>query len=405
MQRDFTQADRLLERYTGLKKRWSPTLADGIAIDGESLDFWTDLWKLIQIQPIWEESRTLNALPSNSSDIGDILVTGGTSQQHLKKSTRDLEWLEEKGQCMDNIRDGLSANPDAGRGAFATRRIAKGGLVGPAPLIHVPDDSVLDMYRPTLNKDKHGKVHTDRSGPKHSQLLLNYCFGHTESTLLLCTYGLLTMLINHSKGNANTKIQWSETMRHKEWMNQSIAEWGDEHHTGLSFDFVALRDIEEGEEILIDYGEAWEISWQDHVLNFFPRENYVPGYELNNMTDLKIRTVEERPYELDGVRLWCRGWYRKTTRGTGKGDSRCRVLKRTGGDRYRYMVQLMEVDDNGKKEKTLFSFGQVLWDVPSDAFYFEDMPYQRDHHEFWSFRHPMMIPDSIFPEIWKNKDI
>jgi hypothetical protein len=54
--------------------------------------------------------------------------------------------LEENGQCMDNIKDGVSTIPDAGRGAFANRFIPKGGLVAPAPLIHIPDRSIFTMY-------------------------------------------------------------------------------------------------------------------------------------------------------------------------------------------------------------------------------------------------------------------
>jgi len=34
---------------------------------------------------------------------------------------------------------------------------------------------------------------------------------------------------------------------------------------GLSFEYVALRDIEEGEEIFMDYGEEWEDAWEQHV--------------------------------------------------------------------------------------------------------------------------------------------
>jgi hypothetical protein len=72
--------------------------------------------------------------------------------------------------------------------------------------------------------------------------------------------------------------------------------WGRTTHAGLSSDFVALRDIEEDEEILIDYGEAWERAWQEHVRNFVPRENYVPANELNEMADIVYRTVEDRDY-------------------------------------------------------------------------------------------------------------
>jgi hypothetical protein len=30
------------------------------------------------------------------------------------------------------------------------------------------------------------------------------------------------------------------------------------------------------------------------------------------------------------------------------------------------------------------------------------MPYGQDHHQPYTFRHEMHIPDDIFPEIWKT---
>ena len=45
---------------------------------------------------------------------------------HYNSSIRDLEWLQKHGRCMDNIRDGVSQIPHAGRGAFARRFISKG---------------------------------------------------------------------------------------------------------------------------------------------------------------------------------------------------------------------------------------------------------------------------------------
>jgi hypothetical protein len=218
--------------------------------------------------------------------------------------------------------------------------------------------------------------------------------------MLLCPYGLLTALINHSAENPNAKIQWSKTMRHPEWRDQLIDSWGDEYHTGLQIDFVALRDIKENEEILIDYGEAWDRAWQEHVRNFVPRENYAPAYELNAMEDLVYRTIEDRPYELDDVQLRCRSWYLQNFFKISRNGSGCRILKRLGEDRY--LVQLVNYENDDVEATTTFKTKGVLWAVPSDAFYLVDMPYERDHLQFNAFRHAMMIPDEMFPESWKQ---
>jgi hypothetical protein len=77
-----------------------------------------------------------------------------------------------------------------------------------------------------------------------------------------------------------------------------------------------------------------------------------------------------------------------------------RVLKRTGDGKY--LVQLIQEDEDETSQQTTVIDGPILWNVPSDVFYFADMPYQRDHHQFSSFRKAMMIPDEIFPDAWKS---
>ena len=200
-----------------------------------------DLWDLLQMQrSIWGESHVLNALPEKLTDVGDIIRSGGTGKQHLKNSVRDLVWLEEHGQCLDNIRDGISTNPDAGRGAFANRFIPEGGLVGPAPLIHVPNKAMLKMYEGKYSPN--GEV-PDLDGPTTNQLILNYCFTHEDSTLLLCPYGLLTSLINHSRYKANAKIVWSK-VRHVSWQRDLLTEawlWKPFKSNRLQFSFFFAR--------------------------------------------------------------------------------------------------------------------------------------------------------------------
>ena len=193
-------------------------------------------------------------------------------------------------------------------------------------------------------------------------------------------------------------------MRHPEWREHQVREWGTTYHAGLSFDFVALRDIEEDEEILIDYGEAWDKAWEEHVQSFIPRTEYVPAYELNEQTDQQYRTVDDRPYELDGVQLMCREWYvHKFLANTTRGDMPCQILKRLGDDQY--LVQLLDLQTGEAFNATRYSTKRtgMLWDVPSAAFGFVGMPYTQDHLQFNSFRHAMMLPDDIFPEVWKDK--
>ena len=424
---NYKRADKFLRQFNRLSKTLSRRITeDEMHDEARRRQYYSsplqpsplsdDIWNFILEQrEVWTESRTLNAIPSNYTEIQNLLKHGGTARQHYNASILDLEYLEEHGQCMDNIIDGVSTIPDAGRGAFATRKISKGDIVAPAPLIHIPNRTILTMYsmHEQLNEEDH--VVRNVSDPIHQQLLLNYCFGHKESLLLLCPYGLLTSLINHSKENANVEIVWSKSMRHIEWRDMPIEEWGSTMHNGLSFDFVALRDIQEGEEILLSYGDEWDEAWKEHVRTFeTPRESYVPAYDLNEMDDLVIRTVNEKPYEADGLHLYCRNTY-VSQNGIEVEDEihdfdptdepllPCRALHRMSDDSYVAEVfsrDYIETDDG--EEIGLERIDYYLMDVPRDAFYFKDVSYERSHHKTWSFRHDMRIPDSMFPPIWKN---
>jgi hypothetical protein len=73
---------------------------------------------------------------------------------------------------------------------------------------------------------------------------------------MLTPYGGMVNYINHHKEKANVKVRWptGEKVAHKPWwLTDKTPE--DIKYTlekiGLSFEYVALRDIEEGEEVFM----------------------------------------------------------------------------------------------------------------------------------------------------------
>jgi hypothetical protein len=76
---------------------------------------------------------------------------GGTGYTFYNRSIRDIAWLEEDGEGMDNIRNGTSTiPPHADRGAFANRKLPKGSLlVAPVPLVHIYDKYYFVRYEMT----------------------------------------------------------------------------------------------------------------------------------------------------------------------------------------------------------------------------------------------------------------
>jgi hypothetical protein len=417
---DYDDADKLLNKALHLtidnddikvhRGKLKPQSTNDISsVESLKREMWQDLHAiLIDISEIFEKKSTvLNAVPPNASVVEAVLENGGTAFQDFNRSIKDLQWLEENGQCMDNIRTGISKIRHAGRGAFASRFIPKDGLVSPAPLIHIKNTEMIRTYFDQVRNSK-GYYMANRKGRSSFQLLLNYCFGHEESTLLLCPYGLLTSLINHSHEAPNTKIQWAQIMRHAEWLEEPIDKWGDEYHTGLQFDFVATRDISPGEEILINYGEAWQSHWEQHVDTFVVPEpkTYIPAYGLNEVVHaMTLRTEDEREYELDNVRLRCHQHYFEqgnTRKRKSSKDPECRIVRKLANGTYLVrLVKWSETDD----DQTQYTSEKLVWGIPKDAFYFVDLPFTRDHHQHWAFRHPMMIPDEIFPRVWKNLEV
>jgi len=235
------------------------------------------------------ESEALGTNPEEDNAAGDTVPV---SPQHMRNTTlkqdedqntmedefddenppaRELEWLQEHGACLDNLKAGKSTIPGAGRGAFATRFMPQHSVLSTAPLLALKradlvlyeTDEDSSKYQHTLNFDN----------IVGQELLLNYCYGHAESDLLLVPYSPVVNFINHADdlSKVNAEIRWPSPERAKQLLQRSPKDWLDAHPlevTGQSgqllMEFVALRDIGPGEEILINYGDAWKEAWEHH---------------------------------------------------------------------------------------------------------------------------------------------
>lgn len=285
---------------------------------------------------------------SNHTDrlqVGSVILGNVLLQNH-----RTVPWLKEHGVCIENIRMGLSTIPNAGRGAFSNTFLPKGSLISPAPLLNVVDETKFRMSRKGQEEENEEEDdHDDKEqeeeeedasdcsfrNPKQlrhqQQLLLNYCFSHLQSSIILCPQ-TNAILINHCSsrqefGNGNTTttisgpcnirdgpnayIRWATDWDENtnEWLNmtmEEIKEASSEGRRGLSLEVIALRDIHPNEEILMDYGEHWEQAWQEHVASIHlagnnnrrtTEENEISIRSLINSKD--FRTIQEqqtKPY-------------------------------------------------------------------------------------------------------------
>jgi hypothetical protein len=153
---------------------------------------------VVSLRGIWE-SRTLNALPDTNAD-AIFASANEIANVNQPKMARAVAWLDEHGRCMDHIVPGRSTIENAGHGAFAKRFLRKGTIISGSPLHH-PLRNLLEMYdfeeNPDANLTDVSKKFRRTNKIGH-QLWLNYCYGHPESTLLLCPYGCGVNYINRN---------------------------------------------------------------------------------------------------------------------------------------------------------------------------------------------------------------
>lgn len=354
-----------------------------------------------------------------------------TETTTLKGGKRSPEWLRNHGLCMDNLIQDISNINQAGRGAFATRTIEKGALIAPAPLVHIADKATLNMYRPHVDENFQYVVSNEVVG---QQLLLNYCFGHRESTKLLCPIGSSTSFINHSP-TPNAALRWSTHHSHqKDWLNLTVDELGSMPGVGLLLEYYALREIQEDEEITIDYGQDWETAWQRHMERWVKpvgAEKYQSAADLNADDPFIIKTVEEQKrdpyphtvvtscyyeyvqdasYEVDESgtyadpqqqTVWVKNFVGLDVSVPDYLFVRpCRILERTSDNLY--TVQILNYDHQHRDQIIPDTYMLIVRNMPRDAITFTDFAYTTDQHLPQAFRHEMMLPDFLFPDAWRN---
>ena len=159
---------------------------------------------------------------------GEMPALSEALAKEVSLTQRSAQWLIENGRCVDNIVPGRSTLPYAGRGAFAQRFIARDEVVVPVPLIQLMDADALTIWEEI--EDEFGDW---VDVPVGKQLLLNYCFGHDDSSLLLCPI-TNAILINHCSNRTNEcgkdgpnaeygwDTDWDRDTKH--WLNMTLDE-------------------------------------------------------------------------------------------------------------------------------------------------------------------------------------
>jgi SET domain len=428
---DYEIADNLVDALIGLLDKF-PDLSLGMQED--IMDFM--LQKVLRTAAGANAKTITSLIPDNPRKLKRVKEVGGTFMYRYQDMIKSNKWLHENGFCLDAIRQGPSKIPNAGRGAFATRDIARGETITVSPMVHIADSDLMEMY-PILTLKEGQTTKTvydqkDEEQPMEMQILLNYAFGHPESSLLLVPVGPHVSLINHGGKRTNAYITWAGKKddiieNGKVYMDYSVEALSTIREVVFNMKIVALTNIKEGDEITLDYGDSWQQAWNKYQAEF---KEVLEGTEHPLKTDdLKamykdkpfetVATLTENPYP-ENVHLAC---FLETEE---RPDGTLMTHQKHGWDIVQFSDPVDYDDFDGQtfyrvhaldREEAPGHFYNYtvrarishaadgiedVHNVPHDACTFVDMPYTSDIHLPWAFRHFIEIKDSHFPINWRD---
>lgn len=372
---------------------------------------------------------------SQDVEIGEELAIGcmDDTQKSSGRKVLSESFLKSTAICLGSVDVGPSTIPNIGRGAFAKQTYATGDVITPSPVLHF-DRSQMEILEQELYDDQnvpsfqreHGVRYTDKVVAQ--QLMLNYAYGHKDSTVLLLPFGPCVNFINHSK-DPNVKVRWSNHpaaaapfMKSQRPMELFDIAAGDKEM--LVIEYVATRSIAPGEELFIDYQSDWREAWNEQVDEWIfdedTEEFYVSAADYSRMhPDELIRTVEEAeedPYP-ETLRTICyfsvpeyydeENEWDESTMYASYCPRPCDVEDRYHlGDGTFYSVTMYEMDNLfGPDDCGIIPDGGLhVENVPHEYITIGDTPYSTDLHFAGAFRHEIGLPDGFFPKVWDHKD-
>jgi len=300
--------------------------------------------------------------------------------------------------------------------------LVEGAVVAPVPLIPLSRSS-LEIFK---------KSNEDDSLVIDTQLLLNYCFGHTNSSMLLYPYSHGFNYINHNS-NPNVQLRW--TVGSDAIFEKPFSELQQSSTSQLMMELVATRSIRKGEEVLLDYGHDWANAWESHVKSWKSRDKGIYHISAETMNkDGKyfiLRTRQEQksnPYPSD---VFTSCYYRysdyaeenapvpsdSTVKSIAKWKQEmmtprklrpCIVVQRDKAiindgrdseESYHYIVQVANRHALDEVERIPKGHIHFASDAPRHAIKFSDKIYTSDQHLRNAFRKEIGL-GGLFPQQW-----
>jgi hypothetical protein len=397
---------------------------------------------------------------------GDMMAPLSTSQIENNGTVfahRSVAWLSEHGMCLDRVmvqrqqqpqcvdRSGCEFSNAAQTAAAAAaggrdevavvvarRFVAAGSMVVPAPVM-----ALSRSHLEILSTDTIATGDEPEAGPKTvlgQQLVLNYCFGHANSSLLLFPYGPFVQFIRPADRThrPNVALRWSNNSVAHEWFSFNVSTIL--HHQQVAFlsggtaatlvmEYYALTDIDAGDEIRLDFGDAWQRAWQAHATTAWPRYWHVhnatrPQYEgtaesywsaadythhcMSQPDDAQSHCLAETPSWIS-VHCWMAplanlsvahddvhwlAWSPLQEKADFHNSQSCHVLPLHDNDNGTFRIRISPLS---VEEAAVYVKG-----VPLSAIALVDRPYTTSTDLRMAFRHEMQLPDDMLPPAWRD---
>lgn len=455
VERDVQAGEELFLNYGHCQRDSGPKWADGLTMPADyrhAVAFMKAVAKAATVKDYSKNEKitipedmdpiVAKLIPKNFKELKSIMGNRLTTEALVKElvirtsiNERTPQWIRENGRCLEHLVLGPSTLPYAGNGGIAQHFIEKGHLIVPAPLVHIMDRDQL-------------AVHDDDGHKTGDQLMLNYCLGHRDSTLLLCP-NTNAILINHCSKRSkdcqpNAILRWSEgwDVTSDEWRTMGLGELSRQPYRGLSMEVVALRDISPGEEVFMDYGIAWEEAWKQHIASWqAPEPILISAKEANVgsnppafLISGDLRAHVNHPHMFSGCQYWPTAWDEDNVWNTADPEWRnltdAQLLHKYADDGSSYVGDysshrgseywpcvIIRPEKNSdtftvrilqspfEREKQNWAKKRVprfLTNYPRESIHFFVRKGAGDQYLPDVFRHHIEIPDEIFPAHWKN---
>ena len=333
--------------------------------------------------------------------------------------SQEMSYLRQNGYCLDSLRMTSSSTNEKnnrGRGAISTKYIREGDVIMVSPMLKLSSSNMTYSIPPKKKKkNKSSSSSSSSSNNNRTQLIMNYCFinetnnNNDDDIEYYFPMAPMVNFINHHEDKYNVRVQWSKTNLH-----------------GIPLlEYIATETILPGQQVFLDYGNAWQTAWQHHVQHWKPihvdNDRYTPSYIMDDVASI-IRTQKEQsqqnyPYP-SNVQTSCFFQYQQPDNYSTSSNSDktttipwnhtretfyfhnlypCDILDRTSHSKHHhtYMVRMKNLPyAKDKVFPTTPNQYIIVSKVPRQAIRFTDKFYTTDQHLANVFRRPIHIPSS-----------